>query len=262
MYKAIILAGGLGTRLSEETESLPKPMVRIGTHPILWHILKYFAAFSCEDFYIATGYKGEIIKTYFTNYHPCNGDVVVDLETGRIVNESRPPERWKVHLIDTGLATQTGGRIKRLESRFRGSEPFFVTYGDGLADLDLHALYEFHRTHGRIATVTAVRPPARFGALYFDEKDKDRIASFSEKPQAGEGWINGGFFVFDDRIFDYLHDDADVLERDALERIAADGQLMAFRHDGFWQCMDTLREKNYLDGLSKSGRAPWKIWND
>lgn len=259
MVKVALLAGGLGTRLSEETELRPKPMVQIGEYPILWHIMKYFSCFHFNDFYVATGYREEIIKDYFCNYHKTNGSMMVDLATGKTVNYSRPPENWRVHMIATGLKTQTGGRIKRLQDYLYGEEPFVVTYGDGVADVDLHALLAFHESHGKIATVTAVRPPARYGAINFDG---DRVESFSEKPQTGEGWINGGFLVFNAEVFDYLANDEDSLEREGLERIAADGQLMAFRHDGFWQCMDTLRDKCYLESLWKSDGAPWKIWND
>jgi glucose-1-phosphate cytidylyltransferase len=255
--KVAILAGGLGTRFAEETDLKPKPMISVGEHPILWHIMKYFSVFSFEDFYIATGYKGEVIRSYFANYHTTSGSLMVDLGTGRVNNYSVPPEQWKVHLFDTGLMTQTGGRIKRMEEWLRGSEPFIVTYGDGLANIDLHALVKFHKSHGKLATVTAVRPPARYGAINFDG---DRVESFSEKPQTGEGWINGGFMVFNQGIFDYLHGDDAILERAGLERIAADGQLMAFRHDGLWQCMDTLRDKTYLEKIWESGDAPWKTW--
>jgi len=259
MVKVALLAGGLGTRLSEETESRPKPMVQIGEYPILWHIMKYFSCFHFNDFYVATGYKEEIIKNYFCNYHATCGSMMVDLATGKTVNYSRPPESWRVHMISTGLKTQTGGRIKRMQDNLNGDGPFIVTYGDGLADVDLHALLSFHQSHGKIATVTAVRPPARYGAINFDG---DRVESFSEKPQTGEGWINGGFLVFNSGVFDYLSRNEDSLEREGLERIAADGELMAFRHSGFWQCMDTLRDKCYLESLWKSGAAPWKIWND
>ncbi|MDR0704548.1 MAG: glucose-1-phosphate cytidylyltransferase [Planctomycetaceae bacterium] len=261
MHKVVILAGGRGTRLAEETDIKPKPMVTIGEFPILWHIMKYFSEFSCDHFFIATGYKGEVIKSYFTNYHKTCGSIMVDLGTGNIINYSTPPEQWKVHLIETGLATQTGGRIKRMEKWLRGPEPFFVTYGDGLANVDLNALLEFHKSHGRIATVTAVRPPARYGVISFDH-DTPVVQSFAEKPQTSEGWINGGFFVFNERIFDYIKSDSDVLEGSGLEKIAADGELMAFRHEGYWQCMDTLRDKLDLEYRWNNGKAPWKIWKN
>ncbi len=257
--KVALLAGGLGTRFAEETDLKPKPMITVGEFPIIWHIMKYFSEFSLEDFYVATGYKGEVIKSYFANYHTTSGSMMVDLGTGQTRNYSLPPEQWKVHLFETGQMTQTGGRIKRMEEWLRGPEPFIVTYGDGLGNIDLHALVDFHKSHGKLATVTAVRPPARYGALNFDG---DRVDSFSEKPQSGEGWINGGFMVFGEEIFDYLHDDAAVLERQGLERIAADGELMGYKHYGFWQCMDTLRDKTYLEELWKSGQAPWKIWKE
>lgn len=257
--KVAILAGGLGTRFAEETDLKPKPMITIGESPILWHIMKYFAEFAMEEFFIATGYKGDVIKSYFTNYHNYSGSVMVDLENGSVKNYTTPPEKWKVHLIETGLKTQTGGRIRRMRKYWSGSEPILITYGDGLADVDLKALIEFHRSHGKIATVTAVRPPARFGAINFNG---DQVESFNEKPQTGEGWINGGFMVLDPPALDYLQMDEHSLEKDALEKLADDGELMAFRHEGFWQCMDTLREKNYLESLWKSDRAPWKIWTD
>jgi glucose-1-phosphate cytidylyltransferase len=234
-------------------------MVQIGEYPILWHIMKYFSCFGFSEFFIATGYKEEIIKNYFCNYHTSCGSMMVELATGKTVNYSRPPEDWRVHMIATGLKTQTGGRIRRMREWLCDSGPFIVTYGDGLADVDLHALLEFHKSHGKIATMTAVRPPARFGAINFDG---DRIESFSEKPQTGEGWINGGFLVFNHEIFNYLNDDSDSLEHHGLEKIAADGELMAFRHGGFWQCMDTLRDKIYLEQLWKEDKAPWKAWHD
>ncbi|MDR1923168.1 MAG: glucose-1-phosphate cytidylyltransferase [Planctomycetaceae bacterium] len=261
MIKVVILAGGFGTRFAEETDTKPKPMITLGGFPILWHIMKYFAEFSYDNFYIATGYKGDVIKTYFTNYHRTCGSVMVDLATGDVTNYSTPPEQWKVHLIETGLTTQTGGRIRRMEKWLRGSEPFFATYGDGLANVDLNALLEFHKSHGKIATVTAVRPPARYGVISFDNSGT-AVMSFNEKPQTSEGWINGGFFVFNEQIFDYIKNDNDAIERDGLEKIVADGELMAFRHEGFWQCMDTLRDKIYLENCWNNNKALWKIWND
>lgn len=259
MTKVAILAGGLGTRFAEETDLKPKPMITVGPYPIIWHIMKIFESFGLQDFYVATGYKGDVIKRYFAEYHTTSGSIAVDLGTGQITNYTRPVEQWKVHLIETGLATQTGGRIRQMQEWLRGPEPFIVTYGDGVADVDVSALLRFHKNHGKLATVTAVRPPARYGAINFDG---DRVESFSEKPQAGEGWINGGFMVFNEGIFSYLQHDLDSLEREGLERLAADGELMAFRHPGFWQCMDTLRDKCYLEELWKSGNPPWKRWND
>jgi glucose-1-phosphate cytidylyltransferase len=253
--KVVILAGGLGTRLAEETEVKPKPMVEVGEHPILWHIMRSYAGHGFKEFFLALGYKGEVIKRYFLDHYSLGGSLRVDLKSGRVEDLEKDTEDWTVHLMDTGQATQTGGRLKRLEPWLAGGT-FLATYGDGVCDVDIRRVLEFHRAHGRIATVTAVRPPARFGGLVFDG---DLVREFSEKPQIGEGWINGGFFVFEPALFDYLAGDATVLEVDALERLAAERQLAAFRHEGFWQCMDTLREKKLLESLWQSGRAPWKI---
>ncbi len=254
--KVVILAGGQGTRLAEETEIRPKPMVEIGGKPILWHILKHYAHFGFKEFFVALGYKGEIIKRYFLDYSSLNGSMTVDLSSGGVQVHSRENEDWIVHLLDTGQETYTGGRVKRLKPWLNG-ESFMVTYGDGVSDVDLCQLLEFHRAHKRIATVTAVRPPARFGGLIFDG---DLVAEFTEKPQVGEGWINGGFMVFEPAVFDYLEGDHSILEAHALERLAADRQLAAFRHEGYWQCMDTLRDKRMLESLWQNGRAPWKVW--
>jgi glucose-1-phosphate cytidylyltransferase len=254
--KAVILAGGLGTRLAEETEVRPKPMVEVGGRPILWHIMKHFAHYGLKDFFIALGYKGEIIKHFFLDYSSLNGDMTVRTSQGRVERHAREGDDWTVHLIDTGQETYTGGRVKRLQP-WLTEETFIVTYGDGVADVDLRDLLRFHRTHGRIATVTAVRPPARFGGLVFDG---DFVAEFTEKPQAGEGWINGGFLVFEPAVFKYLDGDQSSLEADALERLAADRQLVAYRHERFWQCMDTLRDKRLLERLWQEDRAPWKVW--
>ena len=255
--KALILAGGLGTRLSEETESRPKPLVEVGGHPLLWHILKHYAAHDVKEFVVAVGYKGDLVKQYFIDYSALNGDLTVDVGSGRVESHGAPPEDWRVHVVDTGDETGTGGRIRRLAPWVEGEGTFMVTYGDGVSNVDLRALLAFHREHGRIATVTAVRPPARFGGLVFDG---DLVAEFTEKPQIGEGWINGGFLVFEPALFDYLEGDASSLEADALERLADDRQLVAFRHDSFWQCMDTLRDKRLLESLWDSGDAPWKVW--
>ena len=254
--KVVILAGGLGSRLAEETDLRPKPMVEIGGQPILWHIAKLYAHFGYKEFYFALGYKGETIKRYFLDYQTLSGDITVDLAQGRVQKHSSDCEGWLVHLQDTGPDTNTGGRLKRLES-FLNTETFMLTYGDGLCDVHLEELLRFHRSHGRIATVTAVRPPSRFGGLIFDG---DLITEFVEKPQIGEGWINGGFMVFEPGIFEYLKDDKDSLEADALEQLARDGQLAAYRHDKFWQCMDTLRDKRLLESLWHEQQAPWKLW--
>jgi glucose-1-phosphate cytidylyltransferase len=255
--KVVILAGGLGTRLSEETEVKPKPMVEIGQRPILWHIMKHYAHYGFKDFHIALGYRGEVIKRYFLDYHAISGDLTVDLHTGGVdVHEGSDCVDWTVHLVDTGQLTHTGGRVKRLEKQLR-DETFMVTYGDGVSDVDLSALLRFHRAQGRLATLTAVRPPARFGGIVFSG---DSVAQFTEKPQIGEGWINGGFLVLEPGIFEYLRDDGAGLEADTLERLAADGQLAAYRHDGFWQCMDTLRDLRLLQSLWSAGRPPWKVW--
>ncbi len=254
--KTVILAGGLGTRLSEETEIKPKPLVEIGGRPILWHIMKQYSHYGFNEFFIALGYKGETIKRYFLDYYSLSSSMTIELASGKVKYHKQECEDWLVHLIDTGLATYTGGRVKRLADYLKDTT-FMATYGDGVADINLSALIKFHRAHGRIATVTAVRPPARFGGLQFES---DQVMAFLEKPQIGEGWINGGFLVFEPAIFDYLVDDESSLEVDALEKLAADGQLMAFRHEGFWQCMDTLRDKRLLESLWQKNEAPWKVW--
>ena len=254
--KVVILAGGLGTRLAEETAVKPKPMVEIGGRPILWHIMKHYAHYGCKEFFIALGYKGEEIKRYFLDYYTLSSSMTINLSNGDVQVHNKGCEDWTVHLADTGLHTLTGGRVKRLEPWLK-EETFMVTYGDGVSDIDLHDLLHFHRSHGRLATVTAVRPPARFGGLIFDG---DLVAEFTEKPQIGEGWINGGFLVFEPGVFDYLEGDNTSLEADTLERLAADGQLAAYRHDRFWQCMDTLRDVRLLESLWQDGNAPWKVW--
>jgi glucose-1-phosphate cytidylyltransferase len=254
--KAVILAGGLGTRLSEETVVRPKPMVEIGEKPILWHIMHVYAAHGITEFVLALGYKGELIKDYFLNFFALNNSLSVDLRSGKTTIHDGESLNWRVHLVDTGVDTQTGGRIKRLAS-WIGNETFLVTYGDGLADVNVRDLIRFHKAHGRLATVTAVRPPSRFGGLHFEG---EQVISFLEKPQTGEGWINGGFFVLEPEVFDYIEGDETLWERDPLERLSADGQLRAFRHDGFFQPMDTLREKQLLEELWQTKKAPWKIW--
>lgn len=251
--QVIILAGGRGTRLAEETQLRPKPMVEIGGRPILWHLMAYFAAAGHRDFLVACGYRGEMIKEYFRNIVSHVSDFIVDLSDGSTTLLSRSELDWRVGVVDTGLDTMTGGRIARLRPWVNGR--FLCTYGDGLSDVDLHALVAFHGSHGRLATVTAVRPPARFGGL---SMDGDRVREFTEKPQAEGGWINGGYFVFEPGVFDYLGGDECILEREPLERLAQEGQLMAFRHEGFFQPMDTLREREHLEELWAGGRAPWR----
>jgi glucose-1-phosphate cytidylyltransferase len=246
----------MGTRLSEETEIKPKPMVEIGGRPILWHIMKIFAHHGLREFLIALGYKGEAIKRFFLDYHTLNGSMSVNLSTGAIESREKGCEDWLIHLIETGDQSQTGGRIKRLESYVEG-DTFMVTYGDGVADVNIKELLAFHRSHGRRATITAVHPPARYGELIFE---RDMIARFTEKPQTGEGWISGGFLVFEPEVLKYLKDDNSVLEKDALERLAAEGQLVAYKHNGFWQCMDTLRDKRQLEAAWATGNPPWKVW--
>jgi len=258
--KVVILAGGFGTRLSEETTVKPKPMVEIGGKPILWHIMKIYSSQGFNEFIIALGYKGEVIKKYFLDYYSINSNIFLDLETGQNYLFDSNKESWKVWLIDTGIYTNTGGRILRLK-KYIGNETFMVTYGDGVANINLKELLDFHRKHGKIGTVTAVRPPARFGGIIFDPSDDSgKILKFTEKPQIGEGWINGGFMVFEPAIFNYLEDENTSLEAHVLERLAEEGQLAAFKHEGFWQCMDTMRDKNLLEKLWESGEAPWKIW--
>jgi glucose-1-phosphate cytidylyltransferase len=256
MMKVVILAGGRGTRLAEETSVRPKPMIEIGGKPIIWHIMKIYASYGYCDFLVACGYKGEVIKEYFYNYLVHNNDFIVDMKSGArdIVQKKR--DDWRIGLFDTGISTNTGGRILRLR-QWIGNNPFMVTYGDGVGDVDIQRLVEFHRSHGRLATVTAVHPPARFGGLTLDG---DFVSEFSEKSQTVEGWINGGFFVFEPGIFEYLHDDNDILERDPLEQLAMTCQLVAYKHAGFWQPMDTLREKQILEDYWESGLAPWKVW--
>ena len=253
--KTVILCGGLGTRLSEETHLKPKPMVEIGGHPILWHIMKIYERHGLTDFLLALGYKGDVIKDFFLNYHARLSDLTVHLKSGQVDYENPTAEDWRISLIDTGSNTMTGGRLLRLKQHLVSSGTFMLTYGDGVSNVDLTALIAFHRSHGRMATVTAVRPPVRFGELSID---KNIVTKFQEKPQAGEGWINGGFFVFEPSIFDFITDDSTLLEREPLERLAEKGELMVYQHHGYWQCMDTLRDKTTLDDLWVSGKAPWK----
>lgn len=255
--KVAILAGGVGSRLVEETETKPKPMVSIGDQPILWHIMQHYAHFGLHDFVIALGYKGHVIKRYFMEFRSLASDMRVDLGSGDVELEQPELPEWTVELVDTGIETQTGGRIKRLAPHLDDAT-FMLTWGDGVSDVDLGRLLAFHRSHGRIATMTAVRPPARFGHIVLDG---DAVTEFSEKPQTGEGWINGAFFVLEPAVFDYIDGDDSAFERGPLERLAKDGQLMAYRHHSFWQCMDTLRDKRLLQELWDDGNAPWKVWS-
>lgn len=253
-----ILAGGLGTRLAEETEIRPKPMVEIGGKPILWHIMKIYEHYGFKDFVIALGYKGEYIKKYMVDCCSLGSNLTVDLKNSRVVRHEGNNLDWTVQLIDTGMKTQTGGRIKRLAPYLDG-QTFMLTWGDGVADIDLTKLLAFHRSHGKLATLTAVRPPARYGYL---ELDGDSITEFSEKPQTREGWINGAFFVLEPGVFDYIAGDDTQWEKEPLENLAHDGQLMAYRHTSYWQCMDTLREKYILENYWNSGNAPWRVWEE
>ena len=255
--KAVILAGGLGTRISEETHLRPKPMIEIGGKPILWHIMKSYAAHGVNEFVICCGYKGYLIKEYFANYFLHMSDVTFDMADNRMEVHEHKAEPWRVTLIDTGDDTMTGGRLRRVAPHLRGEEAFCFTYGDGVADVDIAASIAFHRTHGRLATITAVQPPGRYGALAIDG---NRVSGFMEKPRGEGGVINGGFFVLSPRCIDRIAGDATSWEEEPLAGLAADGELMAFRHDGFWQPMDTLREKNLLEELWQTGRAPWKAW--
>jgi glucose-1-phosphate cytidylyltransferase len=256
--KVMILAGGMGTRLAEETEARPKPILEIGDRPILWHIMKHYAHHEFREFLVALGYKGEVIKRYFLEYHALDGGMTVRLGHGQVDVHREVREDWLVHLLDTGVKTQTGGRLKRLQPWLQDGT-FMLTYGDGVANVDLKNLLAFHQSHGGIATLTAVRPPARFGAL---ELNGPMVSEFKEKSQTREGWINGGFMVFEPAVFDYIADDSTVLERDVLEKLAADGRLAAYRHDGFWQCADTLRDLRLLRSLWEDGDVPWKVWEE
>jgi glucose-1-phosphate cytidylyltransferase len=255
--KVAILAGGHGTRLAEETEVKPKPMVEIGGKPILWHIMMIYAKQGFQNFLVALGYKGEVIKKYMVDYCAISSNLTVNMKYGKVKLHQGENLDWKVDLIDTGLHTQTGGRIKRLSS-YVNNETFLLTWGDGVANINLSKLLKFHRSHGKLATLTAVRPPARYGHL---EIKNDAIYEFSEKPQTGEGWINGAFFVLEPGVFDYIDGDDTQWEKEPLENLAKDGQLMAYKHTSFWQCMDTLREKYILQKYWDSGKAPWKIWD-
>jgi glucose-1-phosphate cytidylyltransferase len=256
--KVAILAGGLGSRLAEETEVKPKPMVEIGGKPILWHIMMHYAHYGFDEFAIALGYKGEVIKKYMLDYCSLNRDLSVSLKTGKVKMNGGAVPDWTVDLVDTGMKTQTGGRIKRL-APYMGNETFMLTWGDGVSDINLHDLLAFHRSHGKLATLTAVRPTARFGHL---EMEGNLVTEFSEKPQTKEGWINGAFFVLEPEIFDFIDGDDTHFEKEPLERLASEGQLTAYRHTAFWQCMDTIREKKILETYWESGNAPWKTWEE
>jgi glucose-1-phosphate cytidylyltransferase len=253
--KVIILAGGYGTRLSEYTETIPKPMVTVGGRPILWHVMQCYAHFGHKDFYLALGYKAEVIKEYFLHYRSLSSDFTVDLFSGNVESYQTDDTDWRVTLVHTGLESMTGGRVKRLQS-FIGNEPFMLTYGDGVANVDIDALLKFHKSHGKMVTISAVHPGARFGELEIDDK---KVIAFTEKPQISQGWINGGFFIIEPEFFDLIDNDQTILEREPLEKAAAMGELMAYHHDGYWQCMDTKRDRDHLEELWESGKAPWKI---
>jgi glucose-1-phosphate cytidylyltransferase len=254
--KVVILAGGQGTRIAEETAARPKPMVEIGGKPLLWHIMKIYSAHGFQEFIICLGYKGYMIKEYFANYFLHMSDVTFDMASNKMEVHQNSVEAWRVTLVDTGEDTMTGGRLKRIAG-YLGTEDFLCTYGDGLGDVDIRQLLAFHRAQGTMASLTAVQPPGRFGALSLDQ---DRIHHFQEKPQGENGWINGGFFVLSPKVLDYIADDSTIWEREPLEKLAATRQISAYKHRGFWQPMDTLRDKNHLEELWATGKAPWKIW--
>lgn len=256
--KSVILAGGLGTRLSEETSLRPKPMIEVGGKPIIWHIMKMYSTFGLCDFIICCGYKGYVIKEYFANYFLHSSDVTFDLKNNKMEVHHQNAESWRVTLIDTGEATQTGGRLKRVKDYLRPDEPFCFTYGDGVSDVDLAALVDFHKKHGKLATLTAVQPPGRFGAL---ELAGETIRKFKEKPQGDGNWINGGFFVLSPKVLDLIEGDETIWEREPMETIARMDEFRAYKHNGYWQSMDTLRDRNVLESLWASGHAPWKLWS-
>ncbi len=257
--KVVILAGGLGTRLSEETDLKPKPMVEIGGKPILWHIMKTYSHYGFNEFVICCGYKSYMIKEYFANYFLHQADVTIDLQLNKLDVHFSHAEPWKITLVETGLNTMTGGRIKRIE-KYVNNETFMLTYGDGIGDVNISELIKFHKKHKKTATVTVVQPSGRFGAIQFDEKEEVKVFAFQEKPKGDNSWINGGFFVLEPKIFDFIEGDSTIWERKPLETIAKDGQLVAYKHYGFWKPMDTLREKNELEELWDSGKAKWKLW--
>ena len=254
--KTVILCGGLGTRLSEQTYLKPKPMIEIGEKPMLWHIMNIYNAYNFKDFILATGYKGEVIKEYFLNYYNFQSDLKISLKTKEVQVLKKHSIDWNIHLVDTGSGTMTGGRLLRLKDILK-NETFMLTYGDGVSNINIKELVAFHKSHGKIATITAVKPIARFGGMVFDG---NKVISFKEKTQTSEGWINGGFIVFEPKVFDYLRGDDTILERTPRESLTKDGQLMGYKHEGFWQCMDTPRDLDVLNELWQAGKAPWKIW--
>ena len=255
--KVVLLAGGFGTRISEESQYKPKPMIEIGEMPILWHIMKIYSSYGFDEFIICAGYKQHVIKQWFADYFLHTSDITFDFTKGnQMIIHDAHAENWKVTVVDTGLHTMTGGRLKRIK-KYLGDEPFFMTYGDGVADVDIPATLEFHKSHGKLATMTAIRPESRYGMI---DMEDGLVNSFREKSQSDVGWINGGFMVLDPKVLDYIDGDADMFERAPMERLAEDGQLMCYCHEGFWQCMDTLRDKQKLESLWESGKAPWKLW--
>lgn len=258
--KVVLLAGGFGTRISEESHLKPKPMIEIGGQPILWHIMKEYSSYGFNEFVICAGYKQQVIKEYFANYYLHRSDITFDFTAqNEMVVHNNVAEPWKVSIVDTGLNTMTGGRIKRVRN-YIGNDTFMLTYGDGVCDINIKELYDFHKKSGKLATMTAIQPGGRFGTLDIDESNT--IERFSEKRKEDGGWINGGYMVIEPQVIDYIDGDQTVFEREPLERLAAEGQLQAYKHDGFWQCMDTLRDKNLLEELLEQNKAPWKIWEN
>ena len=256
--KAVILAGGLGTRISEETSVIPKPMVEIGNRPILWHIMKIYSHYGINDFIICLGYKSEIIKEYFLNYKSKVGDITINTQDEKVTFHYNRAEPWQISLIDTGADSMTGGRIKRIKQHIQDEEAFCLTYGDGLCDVNISDLIKFHFNQGTLATLTAISPPERFGVL--EIKEDNKITKFKEKPDEGKNYVNGGFFVLSPKVLNYIDNDATIWEKESLAKLAQDGELSAYRHNGFWQCMDTLRDKHYLNQIWDSGNIPWKVF--
>lgn len=258
--KAVILAGGFGTRISEESQFKPKPMIEIGEMPIIWHIMKLYSAYGINEFVICAGYKQHVIKEWFADYFLHTSDITFDFtQDDKIIVHNKRAEQWKVTVVDTGLHTMTGGRLKRVKN-YIGDEPFFMTYGDGVADVNINALLDFHKSHGRLATMTAVKPDSRFGVL--DLSENDEVKAFREKSAVDSGYINAGFMVLSPKVLDYVKDDSIMFEREPMEKLAEENQLMCYKHNGFWQCMDTLRDKEKLEKLWAENNAPWKVWND